>query len=213
LAEQPKALGEPGDLAITLGVLKAVQANSAITQRSVAGDLGIALGLANAYLKRCVKKGYIKIRQVPPNRFAYYLTPQGFSEKSRLTARFLSQSLHFFREARTECGDILGGCADRGWTRIALVGAGDLAEIAILCAAEHAIDLVAVVDLPGTVDRVHRVPVVRMFPAPGTADALLVTDMAAPQETFEAAKRAFPPVRVLVPDCLNVARDRPELAE
>ena len=87
---------------ITLGLLNAVHDNSAVTQRTVARELGIALGLANAYLKRCVKKGLIKVSQVPPNRYAYYLTPQGFAEKSRLTAEYLSYSFTFFRRAREQ---------------------------------------------------------------------------------------------------------------
>ncbi len=48
---------------ITLGLLNMVQDNSRASQRSMASDLGIALGLANAYLKRCVKKGLVKVRQ------------------------------------------------------------------------------------------------------------------------------------------------------
>ena len=53
---------------ITLGLLDAVGTNSSVTQRLVAGELGIALGLANAYLKRCVRKGLIKVQHVPANR-------------------------------------------------------------------------------------------------------------------------------------------------
>ena len=87
---------------ITLGLLSAVEANSALTQRSVASDLGIALGLANAYLKRCVRKGLVKVKQVPANRYSYYLTPKGFAEKSRLTAEYLSISFNFFRSARSD---------------------------------------------------------------------------------------------------------------
>ena len=64
---------------ITLGLLNMVQGNSAMSQRSMAGDLGIALGLANSYLKRCVKKGLIKVSQAPAIRYVYYLTPNGFS--------------------------------------------------------------------------------------------------------------------------------------
>ena len=64
---------------ITLGLLNVVHDNSATSQRSMAGDLGIALGLANAYLKRCVKKGLIKISQAPANSYAYYMTHKGFA--------------------------------------------------------------------------------------------------------------------------------------
>ena len=58
-----------------------------MTRRSLARELGIALGLANAYLKRCAKKGLIKIAQAPANRYAYYLTPQGFARKPAASAR------------------------------------------------------------------------------------------------------------------------------
>src|SRR5438445_8329748 len=84
---------------ITLGMLNAVEENSVVTQRSLAKELGIALGLANAYLRRCVSKGLIKVTHAPANRYAYYLTPQGFAEKSRLTAQYLALSFDFFRVA------------------------------------------------------------------------------------------------------------------
>ena len=64
-----KSIGSADDEArITLGLLDAVGTNSSVTQRLVAGELGIALGLANAYLKRCVRKGLIKVQHVPANR-------------------------------------------------------------------------------------------------------------------------------------------------
>ena len=79
-------LQESSNPGIVLSVLTSIERDSTITQRKLANELGIALGLANAYLRRCVRKGLIKMSQVPLNRYAYYLTPQGFSEKSRLTA-------------------------------------------------------------------------------------------------------------------------------
>ena len=103
---------------ITLGLLNLVDDNSKASQRSLAGNLGIALGLANAYVKRCVKKGLIKVSQAPANRYAYYLTPKGFAEKSRLTAEFLSQSFNLFRHARAEGSDLLAHCETRGWKRV-----------------------------------------------------------------------------------------------
>ena len=69
---------------IVLNLLNSVD-DGAQSQRRIAEDLGIALGLVNAYLKRCVKKGLVKVSQAPARRYAYYLTPQGFAEKSRLT--------------------------------------------------------------------------------------------------------------------------------
>ena len=40
---------------VTLDLLSAVESDDQHSQRSLARDLGIALGLTNAYVKRCVK--------------------------------------------------------------------------------------------------------------------------------------------------------------
>lgn len=201
-----RVAGQDGDTEITLGVLTAVEENSALTQRSVASELGIALGLANAYLKRCVKKGLVKVKQVPPNRYAYYLTPQGFAEKSRLTAEYLTVSFNFFRRARTQCAGILSDCAGRGWRRVALWGVGDLAEIATLCADEAGVEIVGTVDPAAGHERFAGLPVAPTLARLGPVDAVVVTHLGAPQEAFDAAAAAMAPHRVLAPALLRVSR-------
>ena len=205
------------DAEITLGLLSAVQQNSALTQRTVARELGIALGLANAYLKRCVKKGLIKVSQVPANRYAYYLTPKGFAEKSRLTAEYLSSSFGFFRAARQQCTEVFFECDKQGWKHVALAGIGDLGEIATLCAAETQVTLAGFVEpaFNDSKEIPHRfagLPVVRTLSELGTIDAVLVTDLRRPQETFDAMARAFALDRVLVPRLLRVSRNPPSMA-
>jgi len=64
--------------------------------------LDIALGLVNAYVKRSIKKGLVKVSQAPARRYAYYLTPQGFSEKSRGRARRRPWSLQRLSQARNQ---------------------------------------------------------------------------------------------------------------
>ena len=120
----------PESSRIMLGLLDAVEQDRAQSQRLLASELGIALGLVNAYLKRCVKKGLVKVREAPARRYAYYLTPQGFTEKSRLTVEYLSVSFSFFRRAKAECGAVFRVAAERGFHRVALAGISDLAEIA-----------------------------------------------------------------------------------
>lgn len=191
---------------ITLGVLNAVQGDSQVTQRRVANELGVALGLVNAYLRRCVNKGYVKVRQAPPNRYAYYLTPKGFAEKSRLTAEYLSQSFNFFRRARAECSTLFAECEAAGWRRIALAGVSDLAEIAHLSAEEHGRILVGVVDGEADDDAFHGHPVVDDLTALGLVDAVMVTDLRTPQATFDSLVARVPNDRVLAPPLLGVAR-------
>src|SRR6202047_1033273 len=110
---------------IVLGLLESVERDGAQSQRKLASDLGIALGLVNAYLKRCVKKGLLKIGQAPARRYAYYLTPHGFAEKSRLTVEYLSDSFSFFRQARTDCAQVFAVARGRGFERVVIAGKSD----------------------------------------------------------------------------------------
>jgi DNA-binding MarR family transcriptional regulator len=194
---------------IVLGLLESVERDGAQSQRKLASDLGIALGLVNAYLKRCVKKGLLKIGQVPPRRYAYYLTPHGFAEKSRLTVEYLSRSFSFFRSAREDCSSVLTAAYARGWNRIALIGVSDLAEIAIICALEQGITIAAVVDSKSENPRFVGIPIVKSIAAvPGGFDALLVTDLEATRESVKAVADQLHADRVLVPALLGIRIDR-----
>ena len=102
--------GKHKDDALTLEILEAIDEQSDVTQRHLARRTGVALGLANSYLKRCVRKGLVKIQQAPANRYLYYLTPKGFAEKSRLTAEYLSASLTFYRRAGDSCNRAFAHC-------------------------------------------------------------------------------------------------------
>src|SRR5437588_6364594 len=138
---------------MVFGLWESVERDGAQSQRKLASDLGIALVLVYTYLTRCVKKGLLKIGQAPARRYAYYLTPHGFAEKSRLTVEYLSSSFSFFRQAREDCSAVLKASHARGWDRIALIGVSDLAEIATICALEQGITIVAVVDARARQDR------------------------------------------------------------
>ena len=142
-----EASGEdPSKPQILLGLLESVERDGAKSQRRLAGELDIALGLVNAYIRRCIKKGLVKVTQAPAGRIAYYLTPSGFAEKSRLTIEYLSYSFSFFRQAKADCSAVIEAARARGFSRVALAGRSDLAEIAAICGLESNVKIVAVVD-------------------------------------------------------------------
>ena len=97
-----------------LKLLEAVEQDSRVTQRSLAQQLGIALGLTNIYLKRLVRKGYIKCVNVQSNRISYLITPRGIAEKARLTYEFMDYSLHLYGEVRQHLRSVLQDCAAAG---------------------------------------------------------------------------------------------------
>jgi len=136
---------DPKDIR-TLKILEKFDNDVVPSQRDLARDLNISLGLVNSFIKRLVKKGYFKARHVPKNRMRYFLTPKGASEKTRLTYEYIQHSYNFYKEARQKLRDLYTELESQDVSSIVFYGAGDLAEIAYLSLQETNIKLVAVVD-------------------------------------------------------------------
>src|SRR6266516_6884475 len=131
-----------------LQLLEAVEEDSRVTQRSRATKRGIALWLTNIYLKRLVRKGYIKCVNVQSNRISYLITPRGIAEKAQLTYGFLDYSLHLYDEVRQHLRSVLQECAAAG-RRVAIFGRGEAAELAYLSLKECGLEPVAIFDVEG----------------------------------------------------------------
>jgi len=131
-----------------LRLLEAVHQDSRVTQRGLANQLGMALGLANIYLKRMIRKGFIKVVNVQPNRITYLVTPRGIAEKARLTYEFMDYSLHLYGEVRQHLRAALLHCAAAG-QRVAICGRGEAAELAYLSLKESGLEPVTVFDSEG----------------------------------------------------------------
>src|SRR5450631_3197467 len=190
--------GEGESDRIILGLLNSVDQDGARSQRRFAAELGIALGLVNAYLNRCIKKGLVKVGQAPARRYAYYLTPQGFSEKSRLTVKYLSSSFSLFRKAKEDFAKVFDLARERGMERIVLAGKSDLCEIAILCAVDRPMTIVAVVDPDADVSRFISVNVAEVF------DGVVVTDLTRAKDAFDDAIATYGAHKVLAPGLLGL---------
>jgi DNA-binding MarR family transcriptional regulator len=191
---------------IMLGLLESVERDGEQTQRRLASELGVALGLVNAYIKRCVNKGLLKASEAPTRRYGYYLTPQGFTEKARLTVEYLAYSFSLFRKARSEYGEVINSASGRGFSRVALAGVSDLAEIATICALETGTEVVAVVDASSDKTRFVGIPVFASFDAvTAPFDAVVITALRDAGDLFQEARRRYGPDRVFVPPLLGLS--------
>lgn len=175
---------------VMVHLLTEIERNPSFTQRGLARELGIALGLMNQYLKRCITKGWIRASQISPRRITYFLTPEGFKEKSLMVKDYLARSMTFFRDARTQCEEAFAFCKVHGWISIALVGEGDLADIAKLVAHGTGIH-VEVSDIKADLKKY---------------DAVLVTDVMDPQGTFDAIKNKVEVQRLLTLKLLHISK-------
>ena len=187
----------------TLGVLRAVSEESNLSQRRLARHLNVALGLANSYLMRCVRKGWVKVHQVPGNRYLYYLTPRGFAEKGRLTARYLSKSMSFYRQAGQSCLEALQACADNQWKRIALVGRSDLTEIAVIRKRECDVQIIGIVDSHSNDRQYLGHPVYTSAGEVPRCQAWIVTDLQDPVASWKSLCAEVDEDRVIVPGIID----------
>ena len=74
-------------------LLNLLDKDSKLSQRELAGALGISLGKVNFCVQALIEKGLVKARNFRNSKnksaYMYYLTPHGFEEKARLTVAFL----------------------------------------------------------------------------------------------------------------------------
>ena len=117
-----------------------------LSQRELAKRVGIALGLVNSYLKNLVAKGFVRVKNFPSNRYAYLLTPQGITEKSRLAYQHLSYFSSLYTVARQDYLALFRTLRAKGIKKIAFCGVDEVAEIAYLSLQELGLELELVMD-------------------------------------------------------------------
>lgn len=137
-----------------LEILTAIGEGVPLTQRALAERLGMALGLANLYVKRLAQKGHIKIRDfsrkpAAGKRLRYVLTPKGATEKARLTYEYMGYSLRLYRRTRENLRDGMARLVAGGAKRVALCGVGEAAELAYLTLREFGLEPIGVFSADG----------------------------------------------------------------
>lgn len=130
----------------TLQLMDELKDGGAVSQRELAERLGVAVGLINSYLKNFIAKGFVRVKAYPRNRYAYLLTPKGFSEKSRLAYQHLSYFTGLYTTTRQSYLELFKGLAEQGVKGVVFVGVDEVAEIAYLSLQEVGLKLHGVAD-------------------------------------------------------------------
>jgi len=200
---------------LTLELLNAIEQKDDISQRHLAREMGVALGLANSYLKRCVKKGWIKISTAPANRYLYYLTPNGFAEKARLTTEFFTTSLALFRQSGDEYSRVFKRCCDVGNKRVVLAGLSDLTEIALMRSMQGDVTVTAIYQPSANREEFFSVSVCTELPALSSFDCVVMTSMEQTSELLMSLEETLDSESIVVPKMLlNMNyRNTPESSE
>jgi len=129
-----------------LQLLEEISRDSAASQRKLSERLGVALGVTNACLKKMVNKGYIKIKGINHKRISYFLTPEGFSEKARLTYHFLEYTVHYYTNLKKDLSSKLNAISKESIRRVVYYGAGEVMEVAFVTLHETNLELLGIID-------------------------------------------------------------------
>jgi DNA-binding MarR family transcriptional regulator len=189
-------------------ILQAIASGQPVTQRSLARQTGVALGLTNLLIRRLVSKGYLKMAKAERRHVRYLMTAGGWEALARATRQSLEHTVHLFGETRDHIRATLREVSRRcpvdahGQKRIVFYGAGNVAEIAYVSLQGTDLALVGVIDdvRVGPFFVLDVVGPDRL--TPDTVDGvpyshLVVTSLSHGDEIRETlARRALPPERI-----------------
>ena len=119
-----------------LQILEQIEANPDATQADLAEELGVAIGTVNFAIRRLIKRGFIRAKQLQRRRLKYIITPAGLALRSKLAVDSLQYSMSLYRETRRQARALILEARRRGYPAVAIVGEGDLADIARLTCLE-----------------------------------------------------------------------------
>jgi DNA-binding MarR family transcriptional regulator len=131
-----------------LHILEVLEQNPETTQASMAAQLGVAVGSVNWYLKRLIRKGYVKATKMERRRLKYFVTPQGLALKARLTSEYMQYSLQVYRELRRVAKEALAQVRGKGYAAVKTDGRGEAMEIFYLTCLEEGMSVEATSSAP-----------------------------------------------------------------
>ncbi len=161
----------------TLKMLEAVENNGKTSQRALAEQLDISLGLANAYFRKLATAGYFRPSSTVKKDVNYKLTRKGAREKARLTYEYILASYSLFKNAQDKLSGFFSELEARRIRHLAILGVNDFAEIAYLSMRETSLKIVAVVDEEKIGQRFFGIPIGSIAALRNLSfDRLLITD-------------------------------------
>ena len=91
---------------ITYKLFKTIAQKEVSGQRQLAKEVGVSLGKLNYCIKELFKKGLVKATNFynsdNKKSYIYKLTPEGVTEKAKVTARFLEYKLKEYEKIQKE---------------------------------------------------------------------------------------------------------------
>lgn len=131
-----------------LVLLEQIETNPDVTQASLAGQLGVAVGTVNWHLKRLISKGYVKVKRAQRRKLRYIITPEGIAFRARLTVNYIETSMRLYRRIRQHVSELLVTARQAGFEQVRIDGDGDIGDICRLTCIEMGFKLTNEENMP-----------------------------------------------------------------
>ncbi len=115
-----------------LAVIKEISQNSTIDQRTIAKSTGLSLGITNLIIKKLIKVGYIKVKQLNKKKVEYILTPKGFLEKTKKTYNYILKTANQFLSIYKKLENLILKQYNTGKTKFYILATDEIYQIIVL---------------------------------------------------------------------------------
>lgn len=130
-------------------ILDYLSKNAKVTQRDISRIASISLAMVNQYLDTYEKEGYLEKKYVNQKNMEYHITKKGIQRKKYLNIKYLESARVVYQDAKENIKVFLNDIMDKGFKRILLYGAGDVADIILLVINSESdikIDVIGIID-------------------------------------------------------------------
>jgi DNA-binding MarR family transcriptional regulator len=117
-------------------LLNEISQDSMVTQASLSKRLDIAVGSVNWYIKRLIKRGYVKVTHLDRTRLQYDLTPEGMSVFTERALQYAKDSLKVYASFRQQAQSVVSKLQAQGITCVRLQGNDEMMDILRLTCIE-----------------------------------------------------------------------------
>ena len=99
-------------------ILKLLEDQPGISQRDIAGEMGVSVGKVNYCLKALMEKGHVKAQNFKNSRnkaaYLYLLTPRGVKAKAKITTNYLQRKIADYEAIKAEIEELQAEVAAQG---------------------------------------------------------------------------------------------------
>jgi DNA-binding MarR family transcriptional regulator len=97
-----------------IDLLEAISQDETATQANLATELGMAVGSVNWYIKRLIRRGYLKATRMDRTRLRYNMTSEGLEVLRRRATQYMKDSLKIYHSLRQQSKDLIAELRTKG---------------------------------------------------------------------------------------------------